>query len=50
LISDYSEILNIVQNEIDPLENGKQTVEQVSPEIQKKVNALLQEKNAKYKK
>jgi multiple sugar transport system substrate-binding protein len=50
LISNYSEILNIVQNEIDPLENGKKTVEQVSPEIQKKVNALLQEKNAKYKK
>lgn len=50
LIANYTEILNIVNNEMDPLDNGKKTVEDVSPEIDKKVNALLLEINAKYKK
>ncbi|GFZ78810.1 sugar ABC transporter substrate-binding protein [Paenibacillus marchantiophytorum] len=50
LVTSYSEIANAVKNEMDPLDNGKKTAEQVAPEIQKKVNAILNEKNAKFKK
>ncbi|TXK74618.1 ABC transporter substrate-binding protein [Paenibacillus sp. N3.4] len=50
LITSYSEISNAVRNELDPLDNGKKTAAEVAPEIQKKVNAILTDKNAKYKK
>jgi multiple sugar transport system substrate-binding protein len=49
IVTSYSEISNAVKNELDPLDNGKKTAAQVAPEIQKKVQAILTEKNAKYK-
>ncbi|PUA35533.1 sugar ABC transporter substrate-binding protein [Paenibacillus elgii] len=46
LITHYSEILNIVKNELDLVDNGQKTVAEVSPQLEKKVNDLLKEKNA----
>ncbi|MCP3775916.1 extracellular solute-binding protein [Paenibacillus sp. MZ04-78.2] len=46
LITHYSEILNIVKNELDLVDNGQKSVAEISPQLEKKVNDLLKEKNA----
>ncbi|NEW06450.1 sugar ABC transporter substrate-binding protein [Paenibacillus sp. SYP-B3998] len=50
LISDYSHILNLVTNEMDPLDSDKGNAAEIGPIVEKKVNALLKEVNEKYMK
>ncbi|MCR8643331.1 sugar ABC transporter substrate-binding protein [Paenibacillus sp. N1-5-1-14] len=41
VITNYSELLTIVKNEMDPLDNGKKQAADVAPELQSKISELF---------